>query len=248
MKKDSFLYNVVTISAAVILALFFRSVAFEPFNIPSGSMIPGLLVGDFLFVEKYAYGYSRYSFPFGSQDILYKDFKGRIWAGTPKRGDVVVFRGPRDPWQNYVKRVMGLPGDKLQVINGVVYINDKAIIQEEVGPYTYKDDDGSMRDAILYKEVLEDGRSHVVIREPEGSLSDNTDPYYVPEGYFFGMGDNRNRSLDSRFLAQFGYIPIENIVGRGFIKFFSVDTSVELTKPWKWPGALRFERFMTWIK
>src|SRR5581483_9877905 len=202
---------------ALILALFIRVFLYQPFDIPSGSMIPTLRIGDYLFVEKFAYGYSRYSFPFGPNL-----FSGRIWAKAPERGDVVVFKLPRDDSTDYIKRVIGLPGDQIQVIHGILYINGKAIKKERIADLIRRDSSGRERHVARYRETLPNGVSYSVINLVQEGSGDNTVLYKVPPGHYFMMGDNREDSEDSRF-PEVGYVPFENLVGRAEIIFFSID-------------------------
>ena len=224
---------------ALILALLVRVFLFQPFNIPSGSMIPTLLVGDYLFVSKYSYGYSRYSFPFGP-DL----FSGRIWAKEPERGDVVVFKLPRDNETDYIKRVIGLPGDEIQMIHGVLHINGKAVKKERVEDFVMREPSGRERHMSRYMETLPNGVIYPVLDLVNEGIGDNTDVYKVPEGHFFMMGDNRDNSTDSRFLSEVGYVPFENLVGRAQIIFFSIDEDASFWQIWKWPTDVRWSRFL----
>ncbi|MCR4281997.1 MAG: signal peptidase I [Bauldia sp.] len=222
---------------ALVLALIVRTLLFQPFNIPSGSMKSTLLVGDYLFVSKYAYGYSRFSLPL-SPNI----FSGRIWSAPPQRGDIVVFKLPRDNSTDYIKRVIGLPGDRIQVKHSVLYINDQAVPREQVDAY---DDDG-FRYA-RYRETLPNGVSYQVLdRDPNG-MEDNTQVFEVPPGHYFMMGDNRDNSTDSRVpptSGGVGYVPFENLVGRAEIIFFSVDEGSAAWQIWNWPWTVRWDRIL----
>lgn len=221
-----------TIIIALICAGFVRSIFFEPFHIPSSSMKPGLLIGDYIFVSKYSYGYSRYSFPFG-----FDFFEGRIWKTTPKRGDVAVFRLPNNPKINYIKRIIGLPGDKIRVNDGVVFINDEEVTKIADGIFN---DEGEKIEQ--FAETLPEGRIVKTIDQIPDSIADNTGIYEVPQGHYFAMGDNRDNSQDSRFLSHVGYIPEENLVGRAAIIFFS--NAKPTWQIWHWPTAIRFKRFL----
>ena len=228
-----------TVIYAVLIALFVRTVAYEPFNIPSGSMIPTLLVGDYLFVSKFSYGYSRYSLPFGVPL-----FSGRIFFTPPQRGDVVVFKLPRDPSVDYIKRVIGLPGDRIQVRDSLLYINDEPVKRERIEDYVYRDGGVTLRQS-QYIETLPNGRRHRIIQISDNGPLDNTDVYVVPAGHYFMMGDNRDNSLDSRVAegrGGVGYVPAENLVGRAEFLFFSTDGSARIWEFWKWPFAIRYDR------
>jgi signal peptidase I len=225
-----------TLIIALLCAGFVRSLFFEPFHIPSSSMKPGLLIGDYIFVAKYSYGYSRYSFPFGIDF-----FDGRIWKSAPKRGDVAVFRLPSEPSINYVKRLIGLPGDHIQMRDGVLYINDEEVKKSADGIFTEFDENGKI-EIKKFLETLPEGKIVTTIDQNSNAPQDNTGIYEVPEGFYFMMGDNRDNSQDSRFLTQVGYVPEENLVGRATLIFFSN------TKPtwqfWNWPSSIRFNRIM----
>ena len=233
--EESLWDTVKTIVYAVLFALVVRSFAYEPFSIPSGSMIPTLLVGDYLFVSKMSYGYSKHSLPF-SLPVLPE----RVMFEEPERGDVAVFKEPRDNKTDFIKRIVGLPGDTIQVIGGVLHINGKAVKRERLGEFVYEDRHGSFHHTVRYQETLPNGVQYNIIEEGNSAPYDNTLAYKVPEGHYFGMGDNRDNSSDSRVI---GYIPKENLVGRAETKFFSIDGS--FWKFWEWPWSLRFERFFT---
>ena len=224
-----------TIFYAILIAIAIRTVAFEPFRIPSGSMIPTLLVGDYLFVSKYSYGYSRHSLPFSLPLI-----SGRIWFTEPERGDVVVFKLPTDNSTDYIKRLVGLPGDRIQVRRGILYINGDPVKREAVSDFvTYRD--GRPWRIPRYLETLPNGKQHYILEEfGDQAPMDNTKVYVVPKGHYFAMGDNRDRSQDSRFLQEVGFVPQKNLVGRAEMLFFSIDGSP--LKIWTWPSAVRWDR------
>ena len=240
-QKETWRDNVKTLGIAVVIALSFRSILFEPFNIPSGSMIPTLLVGDYLFVSKYSYGYSRYSFPFGVVP-----FDGRIFADEPERGDVAVFRLPANTSVDYIKRVVGLPGDKIQLKGGQLYINDTVLPRRMVGTKTVPSGSRSVS-ITAYEETMDNGKSYIIHELSDNDRMDNTRVYEVPEGHYFMMGDNRDQSKDSRFL-DVGMIPHENLIGRAEFLFFSVDQSARIWEFWKWPFAIRFSRIASGIE
>jgi signal peptidase I len=235
---------------ALAIAMVVRVFFYQPFNIPSGSMKSTLLIGDYLFVSKLSYGYSRFSFPF-SPNL----FSGRIFASDPKRGDVAVFRLPQDESIDYIKRVVGLPGDEIQMKGGVLHINGTAV------PKVYKDEFSNIecdryfrhcRNVVYkrYEETLPEGLKYTVLDlEPQGEF-DDTDVFKVPAGHYFMMGDNRDNSSDSR--ASVGFVPFENMIGRAEIIFFSaaVDEpdAMRWLSPWTWPFDIRWTRFFNLVR
>ena len=226
---------------ALLIALVERTFFFQPYNIPSGSMEDTLLVGDYLFVEKFSYGYSRFSLPWGR---LMPSF-GRVMAHDPERGDVVVFALPSDPSTDFIKRVVGLPGDRVQMISGVLYLNDKPVPKVRVGDFV-ESDDGYEHHIAKYRETLPNGKSYYVLDSIPDGPEDTTQTYVVPPGHYFMMGDNRDDSDDSRGIV--GYVPAENLVGRAEFKFFSVDgTKTHWWSFWTWPWAVRYDRLFTFI-
>lgn len=225
-----------SLAVAVVLAMIFRSFFFEPFYIPSGSMKSTLLIGDYVFVSKYTYGYSKYSFPLGL-DL----FEGRKFGSVPQRGDVVVFKLPKNPSINYIKRVIGLPGDTIQVKESRLYINGQIVQRKRVKDFLDISEKGDGHEIQRYVETLPNGVSYITLDEtPKGAL-DNTDVYTVPEGNYFMMGDNRDNSQDSRVLGAVGYVPEENLLGPARLIFFS--SNAKLFEVWRWFSGLRLERF-----
>ncbi|MEQ8664391.1 MAG: signal peptidase I [Rhodospirillales bacterium] len=229
-----------TVFYAILIAIVVRTFAYEPFNIPSASMYPTLLEGDYLFVSKYSYGYSRYSLPFGLPLI-----EGRILFSEPARGDVAVFKLPTDNSTDYIKRIVGLPGDRIQVKEGILHINGSPVERIKVEDFVDETRFGAFVRTPQFVETLPNGVEHRILEISDITDSDNTDVYTVPEGHYFGMGDNRDRSQDSRFIHAVGFIPRENLVGRAEFIFFSVNGDV--WKFWKWPTSLRFSRFFSSI-
>ena len=233
---------------ALLIALVVRTLLFQPFNIPSGSMIPTLLVGDYLFVSKYAYGYSNHSLPF-SPPL----FKGRILGTPPKRGDVVVFKLPRDGQTDYIKRVIGLPGDTIQMKEGRLYINGVIVPRTPITPeIKTKDFFGREREVPTYKETLPGGVSHTIIEiEGDTGFYDNTGVYKVPPNDYFMMGDNRDNSTDSRVpenAGGVGYVPFDNLVGKAEMIFFSVKSEQPAWEFWKWPWDVRWSRLFKHVR
>jgi len=240
-QQGGWLDSLKTIFYAVLIAIVVRTFAYEPFNIPSGSMMPTLLVGDYLFVSKFSYGYSRYSLPL-SLPVLPE----RIFFTEPKRGDVVVFKLPSDNETDYIKRIVGLPGDTIQVKQGILYINGKPVKRKRINEFVDDQVTGGSRRIPQYIESLPNGKQHLILEQNDTGYMDNTPLYEVPEGHYFGMGDNRDNSRDSRFLDGVGYIPRENLIGRAEFKFFSVNGTA--SKFWQWPDTLRLNRFFTAIE
>jgi len=240
-RKDEGVWETIkVIFQALLIAVIVRTVLFQPFNIPSGSLVPTLLVGDYLFVSKYAYGYSRYSLPFGPPL-----FQGRIWGSEPKRGDIAVFKLPKDNATYYIKRVIGLPGDRIQVVGGVLRINGQAVKRERIEDYETQDPFGRPVKVAQYLETLPNGVTHPIIeRDGDRGYWDNTNEYHVPPGHFFMMGDNRDNSTDSRDESSVGFVPYENLVGRAEIIFFSIDENSAAWKVWQWPWTVRWNRML----
>lgn len=240
--KQSIMETVKTIVLALVVAMGIHSFLLQPFWIPSGSMVPSLLVGDYLVVNKFAYGFSRYSLPFAPDW-----FSGRILQGmlghAPRRGDVVVFVPPGAPDEIFVKRLIGLPGDTIQVTGGQLYINGTLVPREELGTYV-DDSDGGPVITEKFTETLPGGKIHPVLKVTDQGFANNTGLYTVPAGDYFFMGDNRDNSDDSRFAGgPVGYVPAENLLGPAVLILASADLRAPLWQVWLWPQELRWNRF-----
>ena len=239
-KQECFKETVKTIIYAVVIAVFIRTFLFEPFKIPSGSMYPTLYVGDYLFVSKYTYGYSKHSLPF-SLPL----FEGRIWADAPQRGDVVVFKFPQDNKTDFIKRIIGLPGDKVKMENGRLFINGEEVKREEVENFVLRDDYGNGERFHQYIETLPGGKQHNILELSDYEKEDNTPEVVVPQNSYFVMGDNRDRSDDSR--VRVGFVPAENLVGKARFLFFSHNNDDAWYQPWYWPRKIRWSRLFNKI-
>jgi signal peptidase I len=243
MTKKSIIENVKTLLYALIIAIFIRSIFVQPFYIPSSSMESNLLVGDRLFVTKFSYGYSKHSFPF-SPPI----FNGRILYKSPKRGDVVVFKTPVDNRTDYIKRVIGLPGDTVQFIDGEIYLNENQILKTIKSKNTSLNCGNMKIKVTSFLEKLPGGNIYLASYRNDYSYT-NSDKFIVPDDHFFFLGDNRDCSKDSRFLTEVGYVHKNNLVGKAQILFFSSDAKVgSIFKFWQWSEIMRFERFFKKIK
>ena len=235
-KEESLAETIKTVIYAILIAVVIRTFLYEPFKIPSGSMYPSLYVGDFLFVSKYTYGYSKHSFPF-SLPL----FEGRIWTDEPERGDVVVFKFPQDNRTDYIKRVIGLPGDKIKLENGRLYINGNLVEREQIDDFVLRDKYGNVERFRQYVETLPNGVKHNILEVSDSELYDDVPELTVPEGSYFMMGDNRDRSDDSR--VNVGFVPFENLVGKARVLFFSYDRNGgPWYKLWNLPRQIRWSR------
>lgn len=256
LSKEKMIEVFKTFIFAIAIAVFLRSVAYEPFTIPSGSMKPNLLVGDFLFVSKFSYGFSKYSVPYGR----YLPFKGRLFGSKPKRGDIAVFKFPGDNKTDYIKRIIGLPGDVVKIKQGNIYVNEIEINSKKIGKFEDMHRNGYLEKFDLYKETLKSGKEYLIIDDiafdgiiPGYSIDgvkfdvNNTMNYSVPEGHYFVMGDNREHSSDSRIISQVGYVPEINLVGKGAMIFLSIEYGTQYFELFgirflKLPKSIRFER------
>ena len=238
MIKKFIIENLKTLFYALIIAIFIRSILIQPFYIPSSSMEPNLLVGDRLFVTKYSYGYSKHSFPF-SPPL----FDERIFSKNPKRGDVVVFKTPMDNRTDYIKRLIGLPGDKIQFINGDLFLNDNQILKSLKSKNKTLYCGNSKFQAQLFEEKFPNGKTYIASYRIDYSFQ-NSDIYLVPDDHFFFLGDNRDCSKDSRFLSEVGYVHRKNLVGKAQLLFFSSNPRIgSIVKVWEWNKILRIKRF-----
>ena len=236
--KKKIIENIKTIIYALIIAIIIRSFLFQPFYIPSSSMEPNLLVGDRLFVSKYSYGYSRHSLPF-SPNLTNK----RYFSKNPERGDVVVFKTPADNRTDYIKRLIGLPGDTLQIIDGDLYLNNQKIQRNKIEITININCGNKILNVKAFEEILPNGKKYVAVYNKEGTMQ-NTDKFIVPDDHYFFMGDNRDCSKDSRFLSSVGYVAFNNLVGRASIIFFSNNKKKgNFFKFWKWHKSIRIDRF-----
>tara|TARA_B100000029_G_scaffold504447_1_gene583290 strand:+ start:43 stop:771 length:729 start_codon:yes stop_codon:yes gene_type:complete len=242
MKKFIF-ENTKTLFYALIIAILIRSILIQPFYIPSSSMEPNLLVGDRLFVTKFSYGYSKHSFPF-SPPI----FKGRFLDNEPKRGDVIVFKTPMDNRTDYIKRLIGLPGDVIQFIDGDLYLNGNQILKTIINKNDTIYCGNSILNVSTFLEKLPNGKTYIASYRNDYSYK-NSDKFIVPKDHFFFLGDNRDCSKDSRFLSEVGYVKKVNLVGKAQILFFSSNPRIgSIFKIWKWNEVMRFSRFFNKIK
>ncbi|MFC3069844.1 signal peptidase I [Phenylobacterium soli] len=229
-----------TVVYALLIALFLRVIFFQPYTIPSASMEPNLYEGDYIIVSKFSYGWSRYSIPFGPPL-----FHGRVFGREPHRGDIIVFKYPPDPHKDYVKRLIGLPGDRIQVKQGLLYLNGAQVPRQYLGASKEDSGYGFVRDVFKYQEKI-DGKSFSTNDFGPNEELDNTDTFVVPEGYYFMMGDNRDNSSDSRVppaQGGVGFVPAENLEGKAQIILLSWKPGASIFKPWTWVLDARPSRF-----
>ena len=245
--KNKYIYiiidNLKTLFFALVIAIIIRSLFFQPFYIPSSSMEPTLLIGDRIFVKKYSYGYSKHSFPFSPSF-----FAGRIFNQKPSYGDLVVFKTPADNRTDYIKRLIGLPGDTVQFKGGKLILNKKEITKKKINNLHQIRCGINTPETNAYVETLPNGKDYIAVYNKSGTMQ-NTDEYKVPDNHFFFLGDNRDCSKDSRYLSSVGYVSNENLVGNASIIFFSNDTlTSSILKFWNWDKSLRIERFFSFLK
>ena len=235
-RKSELRETIVVIVEALLIALVFRTFLYQPFSIPTGSMQSTLMIGDYFLASKFTWGFGKYSFP------LPVPFNGRLLAfGEPQRGEVAVFRN-EITGEDYIKRVIGMPGDTIQMKEGRLYINGTMVEREQIG--TAEDTDSDMRTVpvLVYKETLPNGVTHTIQEVSDNQGLDNTGEYVVPAGHYFMMGDNRDRSADSRVLNQVGYVPFSNFIGKAEVRFFSIRNNIAPWLLWEWPANVRWDR------
>ena len=238
LNKNFLIDNLKTLFYALLIAIFIRSIIIQPFYIPSSSMEPNLLVGDRLFVTKYSYGYSKHSFPF-SPPL----FKGRILSKNPKRGDVVVFKTPADNRTDYIKRLIGIPGDQIQFIDNELYLNNNIVFKNLKSSNDKIYCGKKLIEVFTFEEKLDNGKKYTSAYLKDSSYG-NTDVFIVPDDHYFFLGDNRDCSKDSRFLSSVGYVHKDNLVGKAQFIFFSSDRSIgSIFSFWKWNKSIRMNRF-----
>jgi signal peptidase I len=238
--------TVVVIVEALLIAIVIRSFIYQPFSIPTASMQQTLMIGDYFIANKFVWGYGKHSFSLGSYgDFTLLDFElpisGRIFGREPNRGDIAVFRPvPQDV--EYIKRVVGMPGDTIQMRDGRLYINDELIPREEIGTTLDTDSQGDTREVTVYRETFPNGTSHIIQEISDNAPLDDTQEYVVPAGHYFMMGDNRDRSADSRVLSAVGYVPFTNLIAKAEARFFSIKDNIPPWQIWQWPANVRWDR------
>ncbi len=235
-KKSELRETIVVIVEALLIALVFRSFLYQPFSIPTASLQPTMMIGDYFVASKFTWGYGRYSFPLGIVPI-----EGRIFGREPNRGDIAVFR-PVPQKNDYVKRIIGLPGDTVQMKGGRLFINDVIVERQFIGRATDTDSFGTTLQVLQYKETLPNGLSYTINEISDNGRLDNTAKYVVPAGHYFMMGDNRDRSQDSRVLSAVGYVPAGNLIGKAEARFFSIKDNIAPWQIWRWPANVRLDR------
>ncbi len=236
----------VVVVEALLIAIVLRWFLYQPFSIPTASMQQTLMIGDYFIANKFVWGYGKHSFSLGRYgDFALLDFElpinNRILGREPNRGDIAVFR-PVPQTVEYIKRVVGLPNDRIQVKQGRLYINDVMVAREEIGTAQDSDSEGNIRDVKVYKETFPEGTTHTIQEISDDQQYDNTPVYVVPAGHYFMMGDNRDRSADSRVLSVVGYVPAINLIAKAEARFFSIKDNVPPWQIWQWPANVRWDR------
>jgi signal peptidase I len=234
-KKSELRDTLIVIVEALIIALLFRTFLYQPFSIPTASMQSTLMIGDYFVASKFTWGFGKYSFP------VPIPFNGRILGGTPNRGDIAVFRN-EITGEDYIKRVIGLPGDRIQMKEGRLYINGTMVEREQIGEATDTDSEMHTVPVIVYRETLPNGVTHTIQEIADDGPLDDTGEYLVPAGHYFMMGDNRDRSQDSRVLSMVGYVPFDNFIGKAEARFFSITNNIAPWMLWEWPANVRWDR------
>ena len=243
--------TIIVVAEALLIAIVLRSFLYQPFSIPTASMQQTLMIGDYFVANKFVWGYGKHSFSLGRYgDFALLDFElpinNRIFGREPNRGDIAVFR-PVPQNIEYIKRVVGLPGDTIQVKQGRLYINGTMVEREQIGTAQDTDSNGDTRDVILYRETFPEGTTHIIQEISDNAALDNTSEYVVPAGHYFMMGDNRDRSADSRVLGQVGYVPAVNLIAKAEARFFSIKDNIPPWQLWQWPANVRWDRMFQWV-
>jgi len=237
-KKNELVETIVVIIEALAIALVFRTFLYQPFSIPTASMQSTLMIGDYFIANKWAYGFGKFSFP------VALPFNGRFLEfGQPQRGDVVVFHNISK--EDYIKRLIGMPGDTIQMKAGRLYINGTMVERKEIGTGTDTDSSMNSVPVTVYEETLPNGVKHTIQEISDNDQLDDTDVYTVPAGHFFMMGDNRDRSADSRVLNQVGYVSLDQVIGKAEARFFSIKNNLPPWQLWQWPANVRWDRMFT---
>ena len=235
---DWFKSNFVSLFYAILIAIIIRTFFFQAFFIPSSSMEPTLLVGDRIFVSKFSYGYSKHSFPFSLPLI-----NERVLFSEPELGDIIVFKTPENLRIDYIKRLVGLPGDKIQMIDGILHINDIPVKRKKIRSETKLINNGQIRNVLVYEETLPNNVYYETF-DMGNTRADNTSEIFIPEDSYFFMGDNRDNSKDSRFV---GSVPKNNLVGKAQIIFFATEGGSTILEFWRWPFDIQIDRLFKMI-